>query len=337
MRNIYRTIGVFTALFAQILAFGQSPYDSFDKKQSEKHTYQLSEMIFRAESVDTTGIIRYVELDIETLFLKCFSANDSLVAEVQLEQGDVKFISRDPLFNARHWLSPYAYCSNNPINRIDPTGMLDDEFNVNTTTGIITKISNLGGNEFDMFHTTKSHENGGETHINTYVFEKNQNGLINMQNNQYGINTHGQSGTFMSPLATAAMLGVMDLTGFSDISIGNFSRQDGSSPPPSTSHKNGNNGDLRPLRTDQAGTPVTVNNTAFDKQRNTDYVSALRKFGWTDILSETNNSGYITPGTRHFSGYTDKKTGQWVNSRHHDHFHTQGFQPNYRTNIQKIW
>jgi RHS repeat-associated protein len=37
------------------------------------------------------------------------------------------FISRDPLFEERHWLNPYHYCSNNPVNRIDPTGLSDWE------------------------------------------------------------------------------------------------------------------------------------------------------------------------------------------------------------------
>jgi RHS repeat-associated protein len=38
------------------------------------------------------------------------------------------FISRDPMFEVRPYMSPYAYCSNSPINRIDPTGMLDGDF-----------------------------------------------------------------------------------------------------------------------------------------------------------------------------------------------------------------
>ncbi len=47
------------------------------------------------------------------------------------------FISRDPAFEARHWLNPYHYCSNNPLNRIDPTGLFDIE------TGTIEKGDNL--------------------------------------------------------------------------------------------------------------------------------------------------------------------------------------------------
>jgi RHS repeat-associated protein len=35
------------------------------------------------------------------------------------------FIQRDPLFEAKPWMSGYAYCSNSPINRVDPSGMFD--------------------------------------------------------------------------------------------------------------------------------------------------------------------------------------------------------------------
>jgi hypothetical protein len=228
------------------------------------------------------------------------------------------------------------FCTENPrratlLIYIDPDGR--DVYTVDITTGEITLINNLGTN-VDIFNIVTPHENDIEGLINTYIFEKNEHGLIDMQNNQYGINTHGESGIFMSPLATGAMLGVIELTGFDDISIGNFSRQDGTSPQPSTSHRGGNVGDLRPLRTDQAGTPVTVDNIAFDRQRNTNLVSALGRFGWTNVLSERDNTGYITPGTNHFSGYTDRQTGEWRNSRHNNHFHLQGFRPNFINKTQ---
>jgi len=37
-----------------------------------------------------------------------------------------RFISVDPMADQRSWVSPYNYVQNNPINRIDPTGMLDN-------------------------------------------------------------------------------------------------------------------------------------------------------------------------------------------------------------------
>jgi len=36
-----------------------------------------------------------------------------------------RFTSVDPLAEKRPWISPYAYCSGNPVNRIDPDGKFD--------------------------------------------------------------------------------------------------------------------------------------------------------------------------------------------------------------------
>jgi RHS repeat-associated protein len=35
-----------------------------------------------------------------------------------------RFLTIDPLAEKYPWISPYAYCGNNPVNRIDPTGMI---------------------------------------------------------------------------------------------------------------------------------------------------------------------------------------------------------------------
>jgi RHS repeat-associated protein len=56
------------------------------------------------------------------------------------------FISRDPLFEERHWMSTYNYCMNNPINRVDPTGMLCDGWDYDQNTNKLTWVSNKGGN-----------------------------------------------------------------------------------------------------------------------------------------------------------------------------------------------
>mgnify|MGYP000924400938 CR=1 FL=1 len=41
------------------------------------------------------------------------------------------FLSVDPLAEKRPWLTGYNYCSNNPINKIDPTGLTDYHFDEN--------------------------------------------------------------------------------------------------------------------------------------------------------------------------------------------------------------
>jgi len=38
-----------------------------------------------------------------------------------------RFVSVDPMKEERIWLNPYNYVQNNPINRVDPTGMVDEE------------------------------------------------------------------------------------------------------------------------------------------------------------------------------------------------------------------
>jgi RHS repeat-associated protein len=43
------------------------------------------------------------------------------------------FISRDPLFEKYPFMSPYAYCMNNPIKYVDPTGMETEDISANST------------------------------------------------------------------------------------------------------------------------------------------------------------------------------------------------------------
>ena len=55
------------------------------------------------------------------------------------------FISRDVLFEKKPWLTPYHYCSNNPVVRVDPSGMMDNEWQYDPTTKSLSWISTKGG------------------------------------------------------------------------------------------------------------------------------------------------------------------------------------------------
>ncbi len=58
------------------------------------------------------------------------------------------FISRDPLFEKYPTFSPYAYCANNPVNVIDPTGeeivIVGDEFYQTKVKEYLNKLSKSG-------------------------------------------------------------------------------------------------------------------------------------------------------------------------------------------------
>ncbi|OQC44995.1 MAG: hypothetical protein BWX59_01549 [Bacteroidetes bacterium ADurb.Bin028] len=70
------------------------------------------------------------------------------------------FLSVDPLAEARAWISPYNYSQNNPVGRKDPTGRLDDEWEMNKATGRITwkndnKHYDANGKEVDRLFNSK--------------------------------------------------------------------------------------------------------------------------------------------------------------------------------------
>ncbi len=50
----------------------------------------------------------------------------SLVEDIGLYDYGARWTSVDPMADQRSWVSPYNYVQNNPLIRVDPTGMLDD-------------------------------------------------------------------------------------------------------------------------------------------------------------------------------------------------------------------
>ena len=74
------------------------------------------------------------------------------------------FVSRDPLFEKYFWMSPYAYCANNPMKYVDPTGMTDEElydkWRYNTESGELTWLSDEGGSTNQTVEMVHNGEDG---------------------------------------------------------------------------------------------------------------------------------------------------------------------------------
>jgi RHS repeat-associated protein len=75
-----------------------------------------------------------------------------------------RFTTVDPLAEKYYSISPYAYCANNPINCIDPTGM--DVYRYDDKTGemILHKKTDDNFDQIGKFKTVKNKETGEKTY-----------------------------------------------------------------------------------------------------------------------------------------------------------------------------
>ncbi len=53
------------------------------------------------------------------------------------------FTSRDPMFEKYFWMTPYAYCANNPVKYVDPDGRDEYEFDKKGNTKVIASSRNF--------------------------------------------------------------------------------------------------------------------------------------------------------------------------------------------------
>lgn len=153
-------------------------------------------------------------------------------------------------------------------------------------------------------------------------------------NVQYKMHENSEGGKryFLTGAALAAYLGTLCRLGYIDISFNGFSDVNGG-PGVSSSHVNGEVGDMRYLRKDFKALAVNVFDDIYSHERSLKLVEALYIFGfgktrnnYTERYSkpELGLKNYTLPHCEHKK--FQLKNGTWV--RHHHHLHLQGLQAN---------
>ncbi len=71
------------------------------------------------------------------------------------------WLSVDPMADSRSWVSPYSYCQNNPMNKVDTTGALyvgPDNYSINKD-GVVQR-EEITNDNFDMLYTKEDWDAG---------------------------------------------------------------------------------------------------------------------------------------------------------------------------------
>jgi hypothetical protein len=216
---------------------------------------------------------------------------------------------------------------NNPVNMVDPDGR--DIYTINTETKEIEVERN--NDNTNSYYITKSTENGNETVFVT-TMEKNGNNLMQLNDFSFdnddldihiGFTMNSQGTTdddYISGEAFGSLIGALAEDNTNDLTVTRFSEANGASPPPSVSHVNGRNGDLRLLSVNQNGERILVNDATYDIERQNNFNDALNLWGWRDLISENDNNG-------HRAEYAASANERGIPTDHSNHLHLQGYNP----------
>jgi len=119
MNKVFLFIGV------SFLVCSAQAQDIFKKHGFEKETLTLSKG--RYEEVFTNKeIVQIGSVLLNTKTNKVVKFLDEETEDVSFKaEHSSRWLSPDPLAEKYPWISPYAFCSNNPVNRIDPNGCAD--------------------------------------------------------------------------------------------------------------------------------------------------------------------------------------------------------------------
>lgn len=211
----------------------------------------------------------------------------------------------------------------NPLNGADriPIGKIQNTFveniangspDIGTRNAIYKYYDQYDGEHiFGEFQITRINEwrptpPGPNPAVQVYLVEATELDEYNERGVHINFMTDNSPRDYIDLERFAGLIGAMAVNNIFDLGYNGFSHADGS-PTPSSSHRNGVNGDLRYLRTDNTGGPCILTQANFDYDRQVNFNNSLNDYGWGEasrMLSEeflhAGNPNTILPHTRHF-------------------------------------
>lgn len=127
MRIFYLSIMI--VAITGIAAYSQdNPYDAFGYKSNVKYRNNLNRF-YKVVNNNKNSPVKALVFNIQEQKIILIGANDTIISIAKINPEQLlRWWSVDPKTSERVGLSPYNFCSNNPISRTDPNGALDDVY-----------------------------------------------------------------------------------------------------------------------------------------------------------------------------------------------------------------
>jgi hypothetical protein len=171
-----------TAINSGVFAQNTNPYEKFGYVSKVEYKLPMEDL-FRIINTDTTSEIKSMVIDFENHIAYLLGEKDALITEFIIDPQEVlTWLSPDPKAHKYPHQSPYAYCSNNPVMKVDPDGMEDDWF-MNQKTGDI------------YYNSAYRAKDAGQIDGTSNWVHLGANGMFGANPNGYNVQSIGQAGT----------------------------------------------------------------------------------------------------------------------------------------------
>ncbi len=168
-----------------VLQAQDNPYEIFGHKSKVEYKTHLYEYLV-VKNNDTTSIICSIAFNIKSSAVLFLNEKDSILSISKLEPNNIiRFIGVDPLAHKRSWVSPYNFVQNNPLNRVDPTGALDNPIYGKDGSFLGTDDKGLQGSAIIM---DKRHFSQGMTHNEAMTYNVGSSSMSSA--NRASMNSH---------------------------------------------------------------------------------------------------------------------------------------------------
>lgn len=128
------------ALGFALIANAQKPFKEIGKDNEVELLTLSNGRYVEHFTNDTLRRIGSVMFNTVSNKIEYFIPPDDIAWSAELDRAKEasRWLSIDPMAQERSWVSPYNFVQNNPITRTDPTGALDDDIRINTSTQEVT-------------------------------------------------------------------------------------------------------------------------------------------------------------------------------------------------------